>query len=448
MLEWRLRASAQSDRSSGTSRIAQHGSLTPPRMAVLAGLAVVLCSASVSALQSLRAPAAAPAPRSVAHRIARGESFSRILAAHGAAPDEGARWHRALRTHFDLRHIQAGRILHFELAPDGRLRGLRYEIARDRTLLASRGGDGDIEARVESQPVDVRVVGARATVRTSFYEAARRAGVPSAIISRMVDLLSWKLSLNSDVHRGDRLRVLYEVRIGRDGRRLAPGRVLAVDYRGRTESVAAYLYAEADGEPVYADDAGHLLDAAPLRFPLEFTRISSTFSDARMHPILKRERAHLGVDFAAPIGTPVRAIAPGLVKFAGAQNGFGNHVELDHGAERVSAYSHLNGIAPGVKSGARVQRGQLLGWVGQTGLATGPHLHFAVFEGGRYVDPLTLEFPADAMALDPRRYARLRTEMLARLRAIPRPAPETPNAPESLPPLAQAGRIAPITLTF
>jgi murein DD-endopeptidase MepM/ murein hydrolase activator NlpD len=388
-----------------------------------------------------------PVPRVVDHRIGRGECFTGILAAHGVPGAEAARWLAAARPDVDLRRVEAGRTLHLQF--DGEvLTTLRYEVARGRTLVAERDAAGDLVARLELHPIAVRPLGMRVTVRSSFFEATRRAGVPDAIISRIVDLLSWKLSFETDVHRGDDLRVLYEERIGSDGQRLAPGRVLAVDYRGRTTSVAAYLYSVHDSDAVYVDDEGQLLDAAPLRFPLEFAHITSTFSDARMHPILKRERAHHGVDFAAPPGTPVRAVGAGTVRFVGGQGGFGNHVEIDHGAGFVSAYSHLNAFAPELRTSGRVRSGQLLGWVGQTGLATGPHLHFAIFADGTYVDPLTLKLASQSFALDPRRVDVVRAELLARLRAIPRPAP-APNTPElGLSPLAQAGRVGPITLTF
>jgi murein DD-endopeptidase MepM/ murein hydrolase activator NlpD len=227
--------------------------------------------------------------------------------------------------------------------------------------------------------------------------------------------------------------------------------VLAVEYDGRSDSAAAYLYEGegANAEATYVDAEGHPLDGAPLRFPLEFTRITSAFSDARLHPILHVNRPHLGVDFAAPVGTPVRAIGPGAVQFSGVQGGFGNHVELDHGDGFVSAYSHLQRIAPGLAPGAAVKRGQLVGWVGQTGLASGPHLHFAIFQDGEYLDPLAIRYPPQLGAVDEAAFARLRRTMSARLHALPQSSPAAPTAPDiGLPPLAQMASVGPITLTF
>jgi murein DD-endopeptidase MepM/ murein hydrolase activator NlpD len=168
-----------------------------------------------------------------------------------------------------------------------------------------------------------------------------------------------------------------------------------------------------------------------------------------MHPILHRNRPHLGVDLAAPSGTPVRAIGSGSVRFSGTQNGFGNHIEIDHGGGFVSAYSHLQGVAPEIGAGQPVSRGQLIGWVGQTGLATGPHLHFAIFEHGQYVDPLTIKYPPQLDAIDTIASAGWRRQLSARLHTLPQNSPLTPTAPEmGLPALAQASGVGPITLTF
>lgn len=411
---------------------------------------IMLVGAPVHAPALNRPTAEVPVvARLVAHRTVRGDALAPLLTAQSIGREESLRWQRAARAVADLSRLQPGRMLRLELDLAGRLLALRYELDDAQQLSVERGPRDRLTARREPLPVRIRTIGASATVGRSIKDAALRAGIPEAVISQLVDLLGWRLDFKEDVHRGDRFRVLWEQRTTLEGRLLRPGRIVAVEYEGRSDSAAAYYFEGGDREPTYVDEAGNRLDGAPLRYPLEFSRITSAFSDARLHPILHRNRPHLGVDFAAPAGTPVRAIGAGVVRFSGRQNGFGNHVEIDHGGGFVSAYSHLRNIATGVADGHPVARGQLLGWVGQTGLATGPHLHFAIFDDGEYVDPLTFAFPPQLGAMDESESIAVRRQLSARLRALPQNSPTTPTAPEmGLPALALAPGVGPITLTF
>ncbi|MBX3023844.1 M23 family metallopeptidase [bacterium] len=409
---------------------------------------VLLVGVPVHAL----APAGTPAPPLVARRVelqaARGDTLDALLRHEGIARDEVARWQRAARRVTDLGRLVAGRVLELDLGDRGHLLALRYELPGEERLVIEVDGRGRPAARREPVPVRVRTIGARGTVGRSIEDAAVRAGIPDAVVSQLVDLLSWRLDFNANVHHGDRFRVLWEQRTTLAGRLLRPGRIVAVEYEGRSDRAAAYLLTDGDA-PTYVDGAGHPLDDAPLRYPLELSRITSAFTDARMHPILHVNRPHLGVDFAAPAGTPVRAIGIGTVQFSGVQSGFGNHIEIAHGRGFVSAYSHLEKIAPGVGGGAKVARGQVIGWVGQSGLATGPHLHFATFEDGQYVDPRSIQYPARPEKGALVDSATRRRQLSARLRTLPPSSPATPIAPEmGLPALAVASGVGPITLTF
>ncbi len=405
---------------------------------------------------SVLAEAAAPVPdsgattRRVDRIVLASDTLSRVLRTEGVSAAESARWEGVARRHTLLRRLAPGRPLGLEFDAGARLMTVRYDdLEREAQLVLRRTPRGGPIASREPLAVRVRTVGARGTVGRSLKDAALRAGIPASVISQMVDLLSWRLDFKEDVHRGDRFRLLWEQRTTVDGRALRPGQVLAVEYLGRTDSAAAYLYRTPTGEVMYADAEGHRLDGAPLRYPLEFSRITSTFSDARFHPMLHRNRPHLGVDFAAPNGTPVRAIGAARVQFAGTQGGFGKHVELDHGRGFVSTYSHLQRIAPAVRTGARIGHGEIIGWVGQSGLASGPHLHFAIFDQGQYLDPLSIRYRHRFDTVDPVAFDALRRQMTARLQALPISSPVAPTAPEiGLPPLAQAARSGPITLTF
>jgi murein DD-endopeptidase MepM/ murein hydrolase activator NlpD len=385
----------------------------------------------------------------VGHLIARGESFHSILGRYGVRESESRAWYQAARTKQDLRTLQAGRVLNLTFSPLRGLVALRYDLDRERWLVVERLVEDGLQARIGRVPENVRAVLIQGVIRSSFYQSATRKGIPEPVIAQMVDILGSELDFSSEVHPGDRFRVLYEERLGPDGRLLSPGRVLTAEFKGRAASASAFLYESEDGEPAYVDAQGRGLDGSLLRYPLEFTRISSTFSSSRFHPILKVRRPHLGVDFAAPTGTPVRAVGNGSVKWAGWKGGFGRHVEIDHGANLASAYSHLRGIHPSVKRTGRVKRGQVIGWVGQSGQATGPHLHFAIFEKGRYVNPLRLRHAPTAPNVDPVKFRKLQAELARELRVARGGqvvASSTP--PILLSPVAAAQQLGPVTFTM
>jgi murein DD-endopeptidase MepM/ murein hydrolase activator NlpD len=363
----------------------------------------------------------------VAHPVARGETLAGILARYGIATDEIRALDRALGAKSVQRKLHAGDVLTLGFNAAQRILTVSYDVDLERRAVVERVDARRFAARIDKRPIRTRSVTASGAIRTSFYRDAKRAGIPDPIISSLVDLLAWEIDF-SEVQRGDRFRVLYEEDVRDDGKVVRLGRVLAAELAGRAARASAFRLDGAHGESVYLDAEGHALDGGLLRYPVEFTRIASTFSKSRFHPILGENRPHLGVDFAAPIGTPVRAVGTGTVRWAGPKGDFGRHVEIDHGGGLSSAYSHLNGIASGLRAGQRVKRGQLVGWVGQSGLATGPHLHFAIFDKGRYVNPLSVHRVPQLAAVDRRKFERLRTSLTERLRAESAPAERGPVA--------------------
>jgi murein DD-endopeptidase MepM/ murein hydrolase activator NlpD len=412
---------------------------------------VLLCPIAGPAGASLRsaAPGRLVSVATVEHPIVRGESFAAILKRYGIAPEEIQRWYGAARAILDLRLIRAGRKLTLGFDEGRRLGSLRYSFdgAEDVVVRRSRH---ELVARTEPSPASVRVRGCRAVVSTTFYDAARREGIPDKIISEMVDLLSYRVDFSTEVQQGDRFRVLYEERINEFGDVLGSGRVLAADYIGSVESAAAFRFENDAGEVAYLDAEGRSLGNDFLRYPLEFTRITSAFSQSRFHPILRTNRPHMGVDFAAPIGTPVRVVGPGKVVWAGWKGGFGRHVEIDHGRDLVSAYSHLSGIHPALREGTSVERGQIIGWVGMSGLATGSHLHFAMFDHGQYRNPLEMHRAPSVRSIERREFTRLRASLLAGLRAAPAAELGDVSNEQMIPlfSLGQLGRLGPVSLTL
>ena len=353
----------------------------------------------------------------VTHVVSHGDTLATIMARYGIGPGEVHRWWTAARPTRDLSKLSIGHKLELSFTAENRLVSLGYTIDDDERLVVERDAEA-FRARVEEHNVFRSPIGARGRVESSFFDAAQEAGIPNAVISEMVDILSTRIDFDSRVRPGDRFRVLYEGRFDDNGNSLRPGRVLAAEYFGAKQSVTAFLYEGESGQTVYVDEKGQALDNALLRYPLEFTRITSTFSHARFHPILKKRKPHLGVDFAAPTGTPVRAIGSGTVRWSARKGAFGRHVEIDHGGELISAYSHLSRIHGSAGVGASVERGQVIGWVGRSGRATGPHLHFAIFENGRYVNPLNDRHAPTVARVDPGRFATQRENLSAQLRAV------------------------------
>ena len=359
-------------------------------------IATATVDAPPSAAQDAQSFEAAPATtelRDVREVVRRGDTLGGILRRVGISADEVTRWSETTHRHVSLGRLQAGHHFTF-LLPSGtdRLAGLQYELTPESTLVMREDGD-DITAQVERLPrmADTRVVSG--TIESSLYAAAIRRGVPDPVISAMVDVFGWEIDFSSDLQAGDSFRVVYEERRDVDGQ-IQGGRVLAAEIVvGGKRWDAVYFEADDDGGDYYTME-GRSFGRSFLRYPLEFTRITSQFTSSRFHPLLGVSRPHLGVDFAAPMGTPVRAIASGRVAYAGWQGGSGRHIMIDHGSGVESCYSHLQAITGSVRVGGHVRVGQVIGRVGASGLATGPHLHFALWRNGVYVNPMTVKLPA------------------------------------------------------
>jgi murein DD-endopeptidase MepM/ murein hydrolase activator NlpD len=229
-------------------------------------------------------------------------------------------------------------------------------------------------------------------IESSLFGAADAAGLPDAVTLALTDIFGGDIDFYHDLRRGDRFGVVYEMRYV-DGEAVATGRVLAAEFVNRGTTYRALLWRGADGREGYYDENGRSARKAFLRSPMEFSRITSGFTLARFHPILHTWRAHKGTDFAAPTGTPVRATADGVVAFAGKQNGYGNVVVLKHDRQYTTLYAHLSRFAAGTRAGAHVSQGETIAYVGQTGWATGPHLHYEFRVADVPRDPMSVALP-------------------------------------------------------
>ncbi|MCX8072258.1 MAG: peptidoglycan DD-metalloendopeptidase family protein [Candidatus Binatia bacterium] len=364
-------------------------------------------------------PAANKAVKFERHVVASGETLTGILAERGLQPSEILRWDEAMHAAAGEFLLSPGHVLRLEFRGPT-LMGLSYEVDDCVRVTVTRRGK-HLLGKTEPLQARVRMVAREGVVTKSFSAAARQAGIPEAILSKMADVLGWEFDFRR-VRPGDRFRVLYEERTSVDGRPLSPGKLLAAEIRSGKHVVQAFFYNDG-GEGVYVDGKGRTIANGFLRFPVEFTRISSHFSRQRFHPVLHVARAHHGVDFAAPIGTPVRAAGDGVVVSAGWQGDYGNQVEIRHENGWSTTYAHLKGFAPGIKAGRAVRQGEVIGWVGQTGLSTGPHLHFALFRNGQYQNPLTAKVELRREVKDRARFAEAKRTLLRQISALVRPAP-------------------------
>jgi len=229
-------------------------------------------------------------------------------------------------------------------------------------------------------------------IASSLFAATDAAGLPDNVASQIADIFAGDVDFQRDLRRGDRFTVVFEMYY-HEGRPIKSGRLLAADFVNQKRTYRAVWFQPPEGPGGYYSPDGKNLRKAFLRSPLEYSRISSGFG-MRNHPILQQWRAHKGVDYAAPIGTRVRATGDGVVDFAGRRNGYGNVVVLRHNGGYSTYYAHLNGFSRGVQRGARVAQGDIIGYVGQSGWATGPHLHYEFHVRDQYRNPLTLVMPA------------------------------------------------------
>jgi murein DD-endopeptidase MepM/ murein hydrolase activator NlpD len=244
-----------------------------------------------------------------------------------------------------------------------------------------------------------RVVMKSGVIQSSLFAATDLARIPDAIATQIATIFSTDIDFHSDLRRGDEFAVVYET-FYEQGEPVRVGRVLAATFVNNGNSYGAIYFQTDPMQGGYFTPEGKNLHKAFLRSPLEFSRVSSGFSLARFHPILQNWRAHTGVDFAAPSGTRVLATADGIVDFAGRKGGYGNAIELKHQAPYTTLYAHLSGFATGIHRGVRVQQGDVIGYVGATGWATGPHLHYEFKVAGTFRDPLGVSVPL-AMPLAP-----------------------------------------------
>ena len=291
-----------------------------------------------------------------------------------------------------LERIRPGDKLVLITDDDERFAGLKYDFSSERELSIFRRDGDQLVAEITDLPSETRLVSAGGTIKGSLYQSAIATGVPPAQIMQLAEIFGWKVDFLRDVRDGDQFRLIYEVR-ERDGERLDTGHVVAAEFINRGKKVQAVRYTSPDGTTGYYEPDGSSLERGFLRYPVEFSRISSNFNPKRLHPIHNTVRPHNGVDLAAPTGTPVKSAASGRVTFAGWKHGYGRVVIIRHDETYETRYAHLSAFKGNLSRGESVEKGDVIGLVGMTGAATGPHLHYEFRVHGKALDPLKVDLP-------------------------------------------------------
>jgi murein DD-endopeptidase MepM/ murein hydrolase activator NlpD len=390
------------------------------------------------------APAAAPAPIGppgvVDGKVGKADTLGRVLKKSGLTAPEADEVIRALSGVFDFKTMRAGQTYRIERGADGRVTSFELVVSKVQTVRAERGPTGTLTGKADNSQTRIEIKSIGGRIDSSLYVAIKASGENAALVDFFVDVFAYDLDFYNDTHDGDTFRVIVEKQL-RDGGPsagpAAPGapaspadagdfiryrRILAAEYAGKAGTFRTFWFG--DG---YFDDKAESSEKTLLKTPLKFQRVSSGFDRSRMHPVLHTVRAHLGIDYAAPTGTPVWAAAGGVITHRGDAGGAGNLVMITHDGGIETAYMHLSKFADGQKVGQRVAAKTVIGYVGATGLATGPHLHFGVKQNGEFIDPTKL-VPVRSRAVPAKDMDAFKAEvgkLSAQLAAISIPKPAT-----------------------
>jgi murein DD-endopeptidase MepM/ murein hydrolase activator NlpD len=338
------------------------------------------------------------------HQVRSGETVIDMLGRYGLPEAERRLWAQSLTRSIGRPALPAGREVHLyftsptftrtkKMVP-GQLKAVEVDRDDASTLTWEKGFKGIVFQKRE-KPYDVEVKTVSGAVETSLFEDGRKAGIQSALLSQLADIFTWDIDLEKEIHQGDTFKILYEQR-SRQGQETKTNlRILAAELTNAGQKLTAVYFEKQRGQGNYYNLEGRSLARSFLRFPLEFTSITSHFTDSRFHPILKTNLPHTGVDFAAQRGTPVRAVGDGIITEAGWNGSYGKAIDIKHDSTYTSRYAHLDSFAMGIHAGSTVTKGQIIGYVGSTGRATGPHLHFELYKDQQFINPLSVDFPAE-----------------------------------------------------
>jgi murein DD-endopeptidase MepM/ murein hydrolase activator NlpD len=338
----------------------------------------------------------------VVQRTKVGDTLFELLNRFGLSNSEKQPWIRSIQRNIGPRGLlPAGKEVHFHFTkttPGQRqapqLKAMEVDFSDTSTITWEKGIRGILFQKRE-KPYDIELKTVGASVENSLFADGQKAGIHPTLLSQLADIFTWDIDLERESRKGDSIKILYEQRSRKGQETKASLRILAAELISADQKLTAIYFEKQKGQGNYYNLEGRSLARSFLRFPLEFTNITSHFAPSRFHPILKVNIPHTGVDFAAKRGTPVRAVGSGLITLADWNGVYGKTVEIQHDSTYTTRYAHLERFAEGVHNGAAITKGQIIGYVGSTGRATGPHLHFELYKDQQYIDPLSVDFPAE-----------------------------------------------------
>jgi murein DD-endopeptidase MepM/ murein hydrolase activator NlpD len=359
------------------------------------------------------------AVRKVEYRVAKGDSLAKIFADKDL---DAALLHRIIHSSKaaeKLADIRPGQTFKFTFDDAGELVGLELHRTRVESVHVTISDDNIRTERV-SRNIERRVATATGVIQSSLFVDGQKAGLADGQIMDLVEIFGWDIDFALEIRAGDSFRVLYEEHY-LEGEKLRDGPILAAEFTNRGDTHTAVRYEDGEGQIGYYDADGNSKRRAFIRTPIKFARISSRYNPRRWHPVLKKWRSHKGVDYAAPTGTPIKATGDGRVTFRGSKSGYGKTVIIEHAGKYTTLYAHMSQYSKRARQGQRVKQGQVIGYVGKTGLATGPHLHYEFRVNGKHRDPLRVKLPK-SLSLTKTELAEFRrqtTPLLTQLAAIP-----------------------------
>lgn len=327
-------------------------------------------------------------------RIQRGDTVAALLSRLGVQDEQAFAYLRQQPDTQPLfRQLRPGKVVTARTAESGELLALTFPLngIKDNVLVVERR-DGKLQAGEQAQILALQVEMKSGEIRSSLFAATDAIGLPDNIATQMADIFGGDIDFHRDLRKGDRFSVVYEM-LFNQGQPSRTGRILAAEFVNNGKTFRAVWFESKEGQGYYTAE-GKNIRKAFLRSPLEFSRVTSGFSFSRFHPIHQTWRAHKGVDYGAPIGTRVKATGDGVVEYVGKQGGYGNLVVIRHQGRYTTHYGHLNGFAAGIRKGVRVSQGDIIGYVGKTGWATGPHLHYEFRISDVHQNPLAVALPS------------------------------------------------------